>query len=112
MGGNLTSAVIEAQIDELEQDLRATRRKRRRHYTWLILGISPGAVLPALGLLAEGSDTLLGSFLVLVAFSQIYLGAKASSKMDDLEAKIRDLEEQLSKELGSEGSRALLDGEG
>jgi hypothetical protein len=31
--------------------------------------------------------------------------------MDDLEAKIRELEEQLSKEIGSEGSRVLLEGE-
>ena len=112
LDAGLNSAVIESQIHELVGDLRATRKKRRWHYTWLLLGISPGAVIPAMGLLAEGSLGLLVSFLVLVAFWQIYLGAKASSKMDELEARIEGLKSQLRTELESESLRALPEGEG
>jgi hypothetical protein len=89
------SAVVQSEIEDLKRELKATRRKSRMHFMWLLLGISPGAILPALGLLGEGRTDLLVIFLIMVAASQLYLGMKAATKMDRLKARLNELEGEL-----------------
>jgi hypothetical protein len=94
-------AVVQSEIEDLERELKVTRRKSRLHFIWLLLGISPGAILPALGLLGEGRTDLLVIFLIMVAASQLYLGMKAATKMDRLKARLKELEGEL---VGDEGA--------
>lgn len=77
----------------MEKELRGVRRKANWHFVWTLIGISPAAVIPALGLIQEGSRGLLVLLGVLVTISQGYLGAKASRRAGDLEARLQELKE-------------------
>jgi len=86
-----SSSIIASEVSDLEQELRVVRRKARWHFVWIVLGISPAAIIPALGLIREGSRGLLALLAVLVTISQGYAGAKASKKAGELEATLKEL---------------------
>jgi len=85
--------IIASEVKDLEQELAVARRKANWHFVWTVLGVSPAAMIPALGLIREGSMGLLVLLAVLVTISQGYLGAKASRKAGDLEATLERLRE-------------------
>jgi hypothetical protein len=82
------------ELEELEQRLRVVHRKERRHLLWMVLGISPTAILPSLGLLLEGRIGLLLLLSGLVAVSQAYAWVKASREAERLEKVHRKLLEE------------------
>ena len=80
-----SSMLHKAEVEDLERELRIVQGKAKRHLLWTLLGLSPSAIIPALGLMREGSFGLLVLLALLVMASQGYLGAKASKKAEGLE---------------------------
>ena len=105
------SALIESEIEDVVRELRAAQRKSRRHFLWALLGVSPAALLPAIGLLLEGSEGLLVLLIVLVGFSQLFLGVREASKINDLKKALRRLREERDSAVShpSTTDRASLD---
>lgn len=91
-----TAAVELAEREDLERRLRAAGKKRARHNLWLVLGISPAAAIPAMGLLAEGEIVLLVVLLVLVFVAQLYGLVKASREVRRLEQELEALSQPTS----------------
>ena len=89
-----SSVVAHLELEDMELTLQKVHRKEKRHLLWMVLGISPAAVLPALGLLREGSLGLLVILGVLVTFTQWYSWTKASKEAERLEKAIRQLREE------------------
>lgn len=77
--------------EELESRLRVTLRKEKRHLLWMVLGISPAAVIPAIGLLREGSLGLLVILGVLVSMTQWVSWTKASREAESIEKRLNRL---------------------
>jgi hypothetical protein len=88
------SAIIQAEEEDLERALRAVRKKERWHFVWALTGVSPAALIPAMGLFLHGNYGLVVPFLVLVAISQFYLGVKAAGKAARLKRALEDLREE------------------
>ncbi len=88
------SAIVQAEVDDLERELRAVKRKERWHFVWALTGISPAALIPAIGLFREGSFGLVVLLALLVTISQLYLGVKASGKAARLKKALEGLRER------------------
>jgi hypothetical protein len=88
------SAIIQAEVEDLERELRAVRKKERWHFVWALTGVSPAALIPAMGLVVRGNYGLVVPFLLLVTFSQLYLGVKAAGKAARLKRALEDLREE------------------
>lgn len=86
--------VVQAEIEDLERELRAVRRKERWHFVWALTGISPAALLPAIGLFREESFGLIVLLSFAVTISQFYLGVKASGKANRLNKSLEKLREE------------------
>ena len=88
------SAIFQAEVDDLERELRAVKRKERWHFVWALTGMSPAALIPAMGLFLDGNYALVVPFVLLVTISQFYLGVKASGKAARLKRALEDLREE------------------
>lgn len=95
---NGSSILLQSQIEELERELRAARKKGRRHFVWALVGVSPAALIPAIGLFREGSFGLLVLLALLVTTSQFLLGINASGKAARLEKALESLRGEVSSE--------------
>ena len=93
-GPPVPSANRSLEIEVLEENLRSVQRREKRHLLWMVLGISPAAVLPALGLLREGNIGLLLLLGVLVTGSEWFAWIRASHEAERLERKLRELREE------------------
>lgn len=89
-----TSAIELSEREDLEQKLALVEKKKSRHLLWLILGISPAAVIPAAGLLAGGEMALLVLLIVLVFIGQVYGLVKRSMEASDLKKELLELSER------------------
>jgi hypothetical protein len=85
------SLIVRAEIDDLERELRAVRRKERWHFVWALTGISPAALLPVIGLFREESFGLIVLLSFAVTISQFYLGVKALGKATRLKRSLEEL---------------------
>ena len=85
------SLLIEYEVEDLERKLRAMQRKERRHFVWALTGISPAALIPMIGLFLTDSFGLLVLLALLVPFSQLYLGVKASGEVSRLKKSLEAL---------------------
>ena len=83
--------MVQGEIEDVMEDLRAMRKKKRRHAVWAFLGFSPAAVLPAAGLLLEGSMGLVILLSGLVTVTQGYGWAKSLKREEELEESLRRL---------------------
>jgi hypothetical protein len=99
------SAIIQAEVEDLERELRAVRKKERWHFVWALTGVSPAALIPAMGLVLRGNYGLVVPFVLLVTISQFYLGVKAAGKAARLERALEDLREE--EQSASEQSASL-----
>ena len=84
----------EFEREDLERRLLVVRRKERRHLLWAVLGFSPGAIIPAMGLMREGSTGLVFLLGVLVVVSQGYYWNRAAREAEGLEKKLHRLAEE------------------
>ena len=89
-----SSYLIQVEVEDLERELRAVRRKERWHFVWALTGISPAALIPAIGLFREGSFGWVVLLAFLVTISQFYLGVKASGKAARLKKSLEGLREK------------------
>lgn len=89
-----SSILLQSEIEDLEQELRAVSRKERWHFVWALIGISPAALIPAIGLFREESYGLVILLVFLVMISQFYLGIKAAGKAARLKKALEDLREK------------------
>jgi hypothetical protein len=89
-GSSLASRV---EVEDLEGRVRLLRRKGRDHLLWTLLGISPAAIIPAFGLLLEGSTGLLALLGLLVTLTQGFAWVRVSREAESLEKRLRHLRE-------------------
>ena len=88
-----SSFLVQADVEDLERELRAVRKKERWHFVWALTGMSPVAFIPAIGLFREGRFGLVVLLALLVTISQFYLGVRASGKAARLKKALEDLRE-------------------
>ena len=88
------SYIIQAEVEDLERELRAVRKKERWHFVWALTGLSPAALIPAIGLFREGSFGLVVLLALLVTVSQFFLGVKATGKAARLKKALEELREK------------------
>lgn len=77
------------EVDEMERRFETAQRKEKKHLLWMVLGLSPAAAIPALGLFLEGSSGLLLLLLGLVAVTQAVSWNRAAREAERLEAELR-----------------------
>ncbi len=90
---SVSRAVINADLDDLELQLEQERKNYQRHLLWLVLGASPGALLPMLFVMTEfGGAALVAVILtVIVLEGWRALGAKRSIRgLETLEMELRE----------------------
>ena len=87
------AAIVQAEVEDLERELRAVRKKRRWHFVWALTGISPAALILAMGLFLDGYFGLVVPVVVLGTILQFYLGVKASGKAARLKRALEALRE-------------------
>jgi hypothetical protein len=92
-GGLGPSFASKVQKQDLEERLQIVKRKEKRHLLWTVLGFSPGAVIPALGLMREGNPGMLLVLAGLVGAYQWYAWTMAAREADALEKKLYLLSE-------------------
>jgi hypothetical protein len=85
------AALVQAEVEEVLEDLRKVRKRKKRHALWAIIGLSPAAVIPAVGLLMEGSLGLFVILCVLVTATQIIGWSKELKREGELEDRLRRL---------------------
>ena len=90
---SVSRAVIKSDLDDLDLQLERERKSYQRHLLWLVLGASPGALLPMLFVMTEFG----GAALVAVILTVIVLegwrafGAKRSIRsLETLEMELRE----------------------
>ena len=88
------SAILQAEAEDLERELRSVKKKERWHFVWALTGMSPAALLVAMGLFLDGSYALVVPALVLGTVSQFYLGVKASGKAARLRRALEALRDE------------------
>jgi hypothetical protein len=89
------AALALAETEEVLEDLQKVRKKKRRHALWAFLGFSPAAVVPAVGLLMEGSLGLLIVFSLIVSTTQLVGWSLASERERELEELLSRLEKEV-----------------
>ena len=80
------SLVSGVEKTDLEARLRIVRRKKNRHFLWTILGFSPGAAIPMLGLMREGNPglvVLLSGLVVVVEGYSWYRAARETRRLEE-----------------------------
>jgi hypothetical protein len=78
-------ALMQSERGELRQELTDVRRKARRHGLWAVLGFSPAAIIPAIGLMSEGSLGILVALSAAVSLSESYLWHRNKREANRLE---------------------------
>ena len=100
VGESAASLVSRLELADLEQKLDTVHRREKRHLLWMVLGLSPAAALPAVGLLLEGSSDLLLLLIVLVSVFHTVSWNKAAREAERMEKELDRL--QAETDVGSE----------
>ena len=87
--------VIASEIADLEEALRKRESQGRRHLLWGLLGMSPAALLPFLGLLRSGAGELAIGLVVAVVVVELARGGKASLDSRKMRKQLRTLHLRL-----------------
>jgi len=77
--------------EDLERRIRVLRRRGKDHLLWTLLGISPAAIIPAFGLLLEGSTGLLALLGLLVTVTQGHAWVRVSREVEGLQERLDHL---------------------
>jgi hypothetical protein len=67
---------LRSKVQDLEEALEARRRATHRHFLWAVLGLSPAAFLPMVGILRGGSLVLALVLGVLVSSVEVVRGMR------------------------------------
>lgn len=85
--------VERADLDDLTERLRAVRKEELKHGAYALLGFTPAALIPLVGLALEGSVGLMVLLCVLVVFVEGYRWIRAGREAEWLDTAIRELKE-------------------
>jgi hypothetical protein len=86
-------ALRESERQDLEERLRGARSAARRHGLWAVLGFSPGALIPMLGVLHEYGAAAAVAISVLVVGVEAWRAVQAHMDAAELAAKLLAHEE-------------------
>jgi hypothetical protein len=84
-------SLLEMDIRELEEQVRAARSAARRHTLWAVLGVSPGAVIPLLLTIHELGMAVIGAFSVFVAGVESWRAIQARMDAAELQERLSSL---------------------
>jgi hypothetical protein len=87
------AALTSADLADARRNLAAAEGRAQRHLVWLILGLSPAALIPFVGLLIEGSPELLFVLVWLVLIVEGWRYLRASREVRRLRAVVARIEE-------------------
>ena len=85
--------VLRADAEDVTEALRLARRAETRHGLFALLGVSPAAILPMLGLLRGGSEALVIPLCLLVMLTEGWKWIAAGREARRLEALLLEFEE-------------------
>jgi len=88
------SGVARADREDLTERLRAARKAEVRHFIRCMLGMTPTAVIPVVGLALEGNVALIALLCVLVVFVEGWKWIRAGKLVKRLQAEIATLERE------------------
>lgn len=88
------SPALRADHDDLTRQLEAARKDEQRHMLRSVLGMSPGALIPFIGLAMEGEVALVALLCVLVVFVEGWRWIRAGQRARRIEVALRELEEE------------------
>ena len=88
------SAILQAEVEDLERELRAVRKKKRWHLIWALTGVSPAALIVATGLFLQGHYGLVVPVVLLAAAWQFFLGVKTTREEARMEKALKGLLER------------------
>lgn len=73
-----------ADVQDLREQLVKANRRKSRHGLWLLLGMSPSALIPFVGLSLGGSTALVLALVVLVILVEAYQWLRAQGDVTEL----------------------------
>jgi len=86
--------IARSDLDDLTHALEKARKDEFRHFIWCVLGGTPAAVIPLVGLAARGEAALIAVLMVLVFLSEGWKTLKAGREVKRLEAALARLDEE------------------
>ena len=86
--------VARADREDLTERLRVARKAEVRHFIRCMLGMTPTAVIPVVGLALEGNVALIALLCVLVVFVEGWRWIRAGKLVKRLQAELARLEEE------------------
>lgn len=86
--------VARSDLDDLTRALDRARKDEFRYFLRSVLGLSPAAVIPFIGLAREGRIALVGLLMVLVFVTEGWKGIKMGREVKRLEGALARLEEE------------------
>jgi len=81
-------ALRESERQDLEERLRSARSSARRHGLWAVLGFSPGALIPMLGVLHEYGAAAVVAISVFVVGVEAWRAVQAHMDAAELAAEL------------------------
>jgi hypothetical protein len=90
--------VLRADAEDLTERLDAARRAETRHGIYALLGFTPAAVIPLVGLFLEGNMELLALLFVLIVALEGGKWIRAGKEVQRLEILLAELEEEADAE--------------
>ena len=89
------TSVLRAEILDLSEDLADTERRHRRHFLWTLLGFSPTAVIPAIGIALGQATIPLGGLILFLVLREAWKTVTTGRDVRRLRSQIGDLEDEL-----------------
>ncbi|MGD8318919.1 MAG: DUF2007 domain-containing protein [Gemmatimonadota bacterium] len=86
--------VLQADLDDVNRQLRRARRKEMGHFVRSMLGITPAALIPIVGLALRGEVALVALVCVSVVFVEGWRWIQAGREVRRLEDMLTKLERQ------------------
>lgn len=83
---------LRAERDDVVEELLTARKAEMRHLVWCMIGITPAAVIPFVGLALEGNVALMALLCVLVVFVEGWRWIRAGRRVKALEAELARLD--------------------
>ena len=83
---------LRAERADVVEELRAARKAEMRHLVWCMIGITPAAVIPFVGLALEGNVALMALLCVLVVFVEGWRWILAGRRVKALEMELTRLD--------------------
>ena len=88
------SLIMRSDVTDIQEALKVARRKVDRHTLYLLLGVTPAALIPLFGLVLQGNGGLIALLCVLIGVREIGRLIKASREVSRLEFLLMEMEDE------------------